>query len=195
MRLRAERSEMQSELYASQAQSLKDELATATRQLEETIKGSGLLGKEQEMLARITVRGRGVTQSLERQESEVQLNLAALAAELEALELTPRAAVERDDDSASDATPRDGKSTSAANTGSAEAEAQALQVLNALVVDNDLLKREYLDLARRFHAVNNGGAAVTPSETERVRVNELAIARAAQLRLEGAAPDVLCCGV
>lgn len=88
-RLRAERAEIQAELYQSQAASLKEELQQATTQLE-ALQKQHMDAPHQAVLQQITLRGKGVSRHLERQASKVEMNVAALTAELEALELTPR---------------------------------------------------------------------------------------------------------
>ena len=206
-KLRAERAEMQAELYQGQAASLKQELSSATLQLEQ-VQASfhGLRPKEEEMLARITLRGKGVAQQIESQQQQAQMNLAALTAELEALELSPRvsggsgsaggkggsssgavAAAARGSGVGSSAPEEDDSGLS--DTGGTPREARRSeaaryqQLVNELVADNELLQREYLELLRRWRGAAEGAAGRES--------NEAALLRAARARLENALREAL----
>ena len=160
-KLRADRSEMQAELYQSQTESLKEELNNATKQLEQ-LQTKHLELSDKEKIEKITLRGKGISRQLERQASKVEMNVAALTAELEALELSPRVEHEEDESpgggSVSDVTPR--YTTDNRRTNNQIYRYQCL--INELVRDNDVLQSEYLELVNQMRSMGSTSES-TPS--------------------------------
>jgi hypothetical protein len=104
--------------------------------------------------------------------------LAALTAELEALQLPERRSKKADEDSGlsdSNASPR-------AVSGSSSGMERLQQLVNELVQDNDLLQSSYLELA----AVARHG-----KEPVHMTDNEIAILRAGKARLEHTLKEAL----
>ncbi len=204
-KLRAERSELQAALYESQAVSLKQELSSATTQLEQMQSSfRGLRPQDEEVLARITLRGKGVTKQIETQQQQAQMNLAALTAELEALELSPRPAQEqpkgntgrtsgatamaRSSSIGGGGSTQDDEDSGLSDAGTPRGDSRRpdvvryQQLVNELVVDNDLLQREYLELVSQQRG---------RGEASNKEANEAALLRAAKGKLENTLREAL----
>jgi hypothetical protein len=170
-KLRAERSEMKGKLHEEEASSLREELNKASQQLEEMKQSEKIGPKEEEILNQLTLRGRGVSAKLDEAKTRVNMNVAALTAELEALELSPRTPAQTVSESAGE------ESDSALRTPRrTEGSGRYLQLVNELVNDNDLLQKEYLLLLDAYRKQKS-----LPPHSERT---ETAMLRAARQKAE-----------
>ncbi len=150
-------------------QALKTELTEATVQLEKMSKAA----PDDQQLRAVTLRGKGAT--------EVAQNaLAALTAELEALNLSPEKQRRKmDDDSgfssnSNNASPRTPFMQTSVST--------YQQLVNELIQDNDMLQGAYLELVQQTQK---------GKEPPQMAANEVALLRAAKAKLENTLKDAL----
>lgn len=187
-KLRAERSEMEGALHAKEAAALREELSAAHAQLESM--RTQLPAPAREAVYQLTLRGKNTRARIADEQQRVGLNLAALTAELEALELSnqnphqaptsERAGQDEEADSGlSDL-------ESAGSVGiitQASARAGWQSVVGELAQDNALLQQAYLDLLQMMRSKQTPGPTVVSQE--------LAAETAARARAERALREAL----